>query len=232
MAKKKQQQEVNNPIEGVEQSFSRAEQFIENNMKQLGIGLGIVIALGLGYWSYGEYVTKPMEIEASEALYPAEQAFRADSLQKALNGFNGNLGFPEVAEEYSGTKAGNLAHYYAGISYMNTGDYESAIEHLDQFSSNDGTMNVLAVGLIGDAFHELNQPEEALEYYSKAASLKGTDLSTPSVMFKAAQTAEMLEDWSEALKFYQKLKMDYPNAQQSKDIDKYIMYCETQIDNA
>ncbi len=232
MAKKKQQQEVNDPIEGVDATFSKAEQFIEKNIKQLGIGLGIALAIGFGIWGYGEYVQEPLEIEASEALFPAEQAFRADSLQKALNGFNGNLGFPEVAEEYSGTKAGNLATYYAGVCYLQTGDYQNAIAYLDDFSSDDGTMNVFAKGMIGDAFLELNQPEEALEYYKKASNMKGNGLSTPYFLHKAAQTAEILEDWSTALDMYERLKVDHPNAQQSKDVDKFIAYCETKLENA
>ena len=32
----------------------------------------------------------------------------------ALNGENDNLGFIELADKFSGTKAGNLANYYIG----------------------------------------------------------------------------------------------------------------------
>jgi hypothetical protein len=32
-----------------------------------------------------------------------------------------NLAF-KIADEYSGTDAGNLANYYAGIVYLNTGN--------------------------------------------------------------------------------------------------------------
>jgi hypothetical protein len=40
----------------------------------------------------------------------------SDSLYKlSLNGSEGKFGFIKIADEYSGTDAGNLANYYAGL---------------------------------------------------------------------------------------------------------------------
>ena len=80
--------------------------------------------------------------------------------------------FLDIADEYSSTKAGNLANYYAGVCYLQLGQFENAIEYLDEFNSNDEVLSVVAKGAIGDAFLELNQPEEALEYYTAAANVK------------------------------------------------------------
>jgi hypothetical protein len=45
----------------------------------------------------------------------------SDSLYKlSLNGSEGKFGFIKIADEYSGTDAGNLANYYAGMAYLNT----------------------------------------------------------------------------------------------------------------
>jgi hypothetical protein len=38
----------------------------------------------------------------------------------SLNGSEGKFGFIKT-DEYSGTDAGNLANYYAGMAYLNTG---------------------------------------------------------------------------------------------------------------
>ncbi|KAB2814638.1 tetratricopeptide repeat protein [Phaeocystidibacter luteus] len=229
MAKKKQNQEVHSPIEGVEESISRAEQFIENNLRSVGIAIGAVIAVILLYFGYQSYIVEPAELEAQQAIFPAQEYFEADSLNKALNGYAGNMGFVQVADEFSGTKAGNLANYYAGVCYLNTGDYKNAIAYLEDFSSNDGTMNVIATGAIGDAFHELNQPEEALEYYEKAAGLSGNEFTTPIYLQKAAKTAEMLKDWKTALKYYNRMREEFPNADQSRDVEKFISYCEAKV---
>lgn len=231
MAKKKNIQQTETAIDNVDATLSRAEQFIENNLKQVLIGLGAVIAIVLGYWGYGEYIVAPLEDEAQHAIFPAQRAAQNDSLRLAVEGNINQMGFVEVADEYSSTKAGNLANYYAGMCYLQMGEFEKAIEHLDKFSSNDGVLNVQAVAGIGDAFHELNQPEEALDYYTKAANLDGNDFSTPVVLKKAAQTAEMLSKWSTALKMYKRLQKEYPDAQESREIEKFISYCE-QKENA
>lgn len=230
MAKKKQEQEVHSPIENVDASFNKAEQFIENNLSLVGIILGAILLLGAGVWGYQNFISEPNELEAQNAIYPAQQYFEADSLKLALNGGGGNPGFLQVADEYSSTKAGNLANYYAGVCYLNLGQFDKAIEYLEQYSGNDGVISVYATGNIGDAFHELNQPEEALEYYTKASNMEGNDFTTPYYINKAAKTAEMLGEWSTALKMYKRLRDDFPNSDPARDVEKFITYCENQAD--
>jgi hypothetical protein len=41
----------------------------------------------------------------------------------------------DLLKWYSGTDAGNLANYYAGMAYLNTGKYAEAIDYLG--NSND-----------------------------------------------------------------------------------------------
>jgi hypothetical protein len=56
----------------------------------------------------------------------------SDSLYKlSLNGSEGKFGFIKIADEYSGTD-GNLANYYAGMAYLNTGKYNEAIDYLNK----------------------------------------------------------------------------------------------------
>ena len=40
----------------------------------------------------------------------------------------------KLADEFSGTDAGNLANAYAGLCYAQLGKYEDAIKYLDKFS--------------------------------------------------------------------------------------------------
>ena len=42
----------------------------------------------------------------------------------ALNGENDNLGFIELADKFSGTKAGNLANYHIGMDIFKKNDYQ------------------------------------------------------------------------------------------------------------
>ena len=147
----------------------------------------------------------------------------ADSLfTLALNGADGKFGFIDIADDYSGTKAGNLANYYAGLSFLKTKKYKEAIDYLEDFSSKDELLGPIAKGAIGDAFADINQPKDALEYYLKAADAKDNNFTSPLFLFKAGNTAIELGDNSKALEIFNKIKENYPLSDEAKDIEIYI----------
>lgn len=215
----------------LDQTASKSEQFIIKNQNIIFIVLGIVVASILGYLAYQKYVKAPKEKEAANELaFPKvyfENAINntvaADSLfTLGLNGADGKYGFIDMADQYSGTKAGNLANYYAGISYLRLKKYKEAIEYLEDFSSKDELLGPIAKGAIGDAFADINQPKEAFDYYLKAANLKDNNFSTPLFLFKAGNTAIELENYSKAQELFERIKNDYPNSEEAKNIDIYI----------
>lgn len=215
----------------LDETASRSETFIIKNQKIIFIVLGLVVALILGYLPYQKYVIGPKEKEAADELaFPKTYFEQANSgtvavdslLTLGLNGADGKFGFVDIAQQYSSTKAGNLANYYAGISYLKLKNYQEAISHLEKFSSDDELLGPTAKGAIGDAFADINQPEDALEYYLKAAELKDNNFSSPLFLFKAGNTAMDLEKFSKALDIFKRIKTDYPNSDEAKNIDIYI----------
>ncbi|MDD3722444.1 MAG: tetratricopeptide repeat protein [Lutibacter sp.] len=215
----------------LDETASRSEQFIIKNQNIIFIILGLVVASILGYLAYQKYVKAPKEKEAANELaFPKvyfenaiSNSVAADSLfTLSLNGADGKYGFIDIADEYSGTKAGNLANYYAGISYLKLKKYKEAIDYLEDFSSDDELLGPTAKGAIGDAFADINQPQDAFDYYVKAATLKNNNFSTPLFLFKAGNTAMELENFSKAKELFERIKTDYPNAEEAKNIDIYI----------
>tara|TARA_R110001583_G_scaffold412_2_gene3813 strand:+ start:54045 stop:54809 length:765 start_codon:yes stop_codon:yes gene_type:complete len=215
----------------LDETASRSEKFVIKNQKTIFIVLGLIVALILGYLPYQKYITAPKEKEAADELaFPKAYFEKANSSAVAvdslftlgLDGADGKLGFVDVSNQYSGTKAGNLANYYAGISYLKTKNYKEAIAHLEKFSSEDELLGPTAKGAIGDAFAEINQPEDALDYYLKAANLQDNNFSSPLFLFKAGNTAMDLEKFSKALELFNRIKTDYPNSEEAKNIDIYI----------
>src|SRR5690606_4084265 len=119
----------------------------------------------IGYLLYNKFIVEPKEQEAMSVVFQSQEFFNdaisnpatADSLFKlALNGAEGKLGFVGVTEEFSGTKTGNLANYYAGMSYMHLKDFKNAETYLLKFKSNDEVIAATALGALGDAYSELN----------------------------------------------------------------------------
>jgi len=100
--------------------------------------------------------------------------------------------------------------------------YEDAIKYLENFDSDDELLGPTALGAIGDAFADLDQTDDALTYYEKAANKKANDFTTPLFLFKAGQTAMLLKDYSKAESLFTTIKDKYATTDQGKNIDKYI----------
>ncbi len=211
------------------EQFSRAEHFVSENRKSLLVIGGTIAALVLLYFSYQKFILAPRETEAASQMFMAERYFESDSLDKAINGDGNFPGFITIVDEYGGTKSGNLAKYYLGISYLKKGNYEQAIESLEDYSTNDELLAPVALGAIGDAYSELNQPEKAAGFYAKAAAKNQNNLTTPIHLMKLGMTYETLNDNKKALDAYNKIKKEYAESMEARDIDKYIARAEAKL---
>jgi tetratricopeptide (TPR) repeat protein len=140
----------------------------------------------------------------------------------AADGQKQMKGFEQVAEEYSLTKTGSLANYYAGICYLRTGKFEQAIEFLGKYSGNDETVAPIAIGAIGDCHMELAHLDEAVKYYTKAANKSNNNFTSPFYLKKAGFANELKGNYSEALNVYERIKKEYPKSTEAQDIDKDI----------
>lgn len=216
----------------LDETASRSEKWIEKNSKPLFYSLVGIVVIFLAFLGYNEYVVKPNELEASNELafprkYFDEASIAGSSnidslLTLGLQGADGNYGFLDIAESYSNTDAGNLANYYAGVSYLQMKQYDKAIEYLSKFDSDDEMLGPVALGAIGDAFSDINQPEDALEYYQKAANKKDNEFTTPLFLYKAGQIAMSLKDYDKAESLFTRIKEEYPKSDQGNNIDKFI----------
>ena len=214
----------------LDQGASRTEAWVEKNQKAI-LGFIIVVAVGvLGYFAYHQYIKGPKETEAMNEMFQAqnywEQALTApakDSLYNlSLQGGNGKFGFIDIIENYGGTNAANLAHYYAGMAYLNTNKYKEAIAQLDKFSSDDAILAPLAKGGIGDAFAQLGQNDEALKYYEEAANMRENDFTTPRFLLKAGIAAMSLNQNDKALAHFKKIADEYPKSTEATKAEIYI----------
>ncbi|MEP7093131.1 MAG: tetratricopeptide repeat protein, partial [Flavobacterium sp.] len=201
----------------LDETASKTEDWVAKNQKIIiGLVAGIAIAT-IGYLAYQKFIENPKQDEAANEMFVAQENFKkategvaSDSLYKlALNGSEGKFGFVKIADEYSGTDAGNLANYYAGMAYLNTGKFDEAIKYLGEFKSDDLILSALAKGAIGDAYSQKNQQKEALDYYVKAAESNKNDFTTPRFLLKAGKTALALGQKEDALKYFTDIKENF-----------------------
>ncbi len=203
-----------------------ASSFFERNQNLIFGILAAVVLIAGGIFAYYNYFQKPREERAMNALSQAQIQFERDSFALALqNPGGGNEGFLDILDRYSGTKAGNLANYYAGISWLNLGKYEAAIAHLKDFNAKGQVTPITKYGALGDAYSELGEYDKALRNYEKAAGYDNEVLA-PYYLKKAGMLSEVQGNYQKALSFYQDIKENYPNSQDGTSIDKYIARVE------
>jgi len=207
----------------VNEALAKAEGVWKNVQKPILAVLVVALVIGGGYFGYREYIQKPKEEKAADAIFKVQQYFAIDSLNLVLNGDGQNKGALYVIKNYSGTKAANLAHYYAGVSYLKLGDFNNAVKYLKDFSTDAKQVQLLALGCLGDAYAELNKKEEAIEAYKKAASTFEADENNSSeYLFRAALLSETTGKTKEALSLYKELKEQFPKTEKGFQADKYI----------
>ena len=200
--------------------LSQSEEFVRRNRNLLLGALGLVVLIVAGAFAFYQWRGSRNE-EAQAAMFPATNYFESDSLKQALNGDGQNPGMLTIADQYSGTKAGNLAHFYAGVALLKQGKFAEAQEQLKKFSSDDMLVQARAYALEGDATMELKNYAEAGDLYLKAANYKTNNLFSPQYLMKAALAQEMAKSYDEAVKTYDRVINEFQTAAEVNDAKRY-----------
>jgi len=215
------------------ESLNIREAFFMKNKKVILGAIVAVIVIIAGIFVYLTQISGPREDKASTMLGKGQTYFNNDMYDQALKGDGaGYVGFLKIASDYSGTKAGNLANLYAGLCYANLGKWAEAEKSLNAYSTKgDQMISPASQAALGDAYAHLNQLDNAVSAFKKAASLaddKSADDAnnslSPTFLVKAGEILESQGKKEEALKLYQDVKKKYVNSMlvQSSEIDKYI----------
>ncbi len=197
--------------------------FFEDYQNYLLIGVAALLLIVGGYFAYKFLLLAPKEKEAMAEMMQAEKQFEKDSFTLALdNPGEGYSGFLDIIEDYSGTKAANTAKYYAGISYLNLGIFDAAIEYLKDYDEDDLLTAIPKYGALGDAYSELEDMENAKKYYTKAVSQEANELLTPYYLKKLGMLLRSEGSQEEANKYFERIKNEFPKSTYAQDIEKYI----------
>lgn len=208
MAKKEENQDLLENPEVIAEKLEGAEHWIEENPKiVIGVIAAVVLIVG-GYFGFRYYINSQERIAQSE-MFQAVHYFEADSMDLALKGDGNNLGFEQIIDDFGMTDAANLANYYAGAICLKQGKYQLAIYYFEDFSSDDVLIQPRAYSLMGDAYMELKDFENAAKYYGKASTYNPNKFFTPSYLMKEALAYEKLNQNDKAIKVYQRVIDEY-----------------------
>ena len=219
MAEQKNQNEHLN----VEDALTQSEAFLIKYKNAIIGGVVAVIIIVAGFIMYKNLYAEPREEKAQAALFKGQEYFEQDAFEQALNGDSiGFAGFLKVADDYSGTKAANLAKAYAGICYAQLGKYEEAVKMLDDFNGKDQMVAPAILGAAGNCYAQLGQLDKAASTLLSAADKADNNTLSPIFLLQAGEILVKQGKFDDAVSAYTKIKDKYFQSYQAMDIDKYI----------
>lgn len=219
MAEQKNQNEHLN----VEDALTQSEVFLIKYKNAIIGGVVAVIIIVAGFIMYKNLYAEPREEKAQAALFKGQEYFEQDAFEQALNGDSiGYTGFLKVADDYSGTKAANLAKAYAGICYAQLGKYEEAVKMLDSFNGKDQMVAPAILGAAGNCYAQLGQLDKAASTLLSAADKADNNTLSPIFLIQAGEILVKQGKYDDAVNAYTKIKDKYFQSYQAMDIDKYI----------
>lgn len=219
MAEQKNQNEHLN----VEDALTQSEAFLIKYKNAIIGGVVAVIIIVAGFIMYKNLYAEPREEKAQAALFKGQEYFEQDAFEQALNGDSiGYAGFLKVADDYSGTKAANLAKAYAGICYAQLGKYEDAVKMLDSFDGSDQMVVPAILGATGNCYAQLGQLDKAASTLLSAADKADNNTLSPIFLLQAGEILVKQGKYDDAVNAYTKIKDKYFQSYQAMDIDKYI----------
>jgi len=226
MAKKEENKDLLENPEVIKEKLAGIEHWVEGNPKIVFGVLGAVALVIAGYFGYGHWIGS-QDDQAQTEMFQAIRYFESDSLNLALNGDGNNLGFLQIIDDYGMTDAGKLANFYVGAIYMKQGKFKPAILYLEDFKAKDLLVQARAYSLIGDAYMELKEYENAAKFYTEAANYKPNKFFSPTYLMKAALAYEKLNQNEKAKEAYQKIIDQYWDSNEYQDARKYKAKMDT-----
>ena len=207
----------------VEDALTQSEAFLIKYKNAIIGSVVAVIIIVAGFIMYKNLYAEPREEKAQAALFKGQEYFEQDAFEQALNGDSiGYTGFLKVADDYSGTKAANLAKAYAGICYAQLGKYEEAVKMLDSFNGKDQMVAPAILGAAGNCYAQLGQLDKAASTLLSAADKADNNTLSPIFLIQAGEILVKQGKYDDAVNAYTKIKDKYFQSYQAMDIDKYI----------
>ena len=197
-------------FQDLDQTALKTEMFIEKYAKQIGIIFGAILLGVLGFFAYQQFVANPKNEEATLSYQKKKKNLSEGKLEDAFGGKSAaNPGFKGTYDQFSGTSAGQLAAYNAGLLKFKEGKYQEAYDLLDKFSSDNKILMALKYGAMGDALANQNKNDDALAMLDKATSASDDPYTSYYFTRKAGILALALKKNEAAKKYFSAIDEKY-----------------------
>lgn len=214
----KNNEETRTGIDNLNDQLTGIEQKVQNNQKIIAwicIAVAAVVCIVLLY-IYA--IHKPGVEAARNAIGQADITLSEGNDSLAL------VQYKQVAADY-GHEGGNRAKLNAAILLYKQGQWQEAINYLDDYKASETLIGASSQALKGDCYVNLKNYEKALECYEKAVKISDKNPAyTPYFLMKEATVYRELKNYKEEADVYEDIIEDYPDYGPSINVDmqKYL----------
>lgn len=222
MATDKQETHDHNAIADLNQHLTNAGERVANNKKIVWWGLGILAVVAAFVLSYLFIYRNPRLNDSWSAYNKVLLQVQKGEITEEASA----KAYQNVADNFSGTPAGDCAALAAAESYYDQGKYDAAIKYLEKFSTAEPVMEAMSRVLLGDSY--VNKGAQfygkALEAYKTAVKkADGNPQIVPMTLIKEANVYDAQKNYAAALDCYEQIKEGYPQFQYGQmPISAYI----------
>ena len=197
----------------------------ENQPKLIAaaVAIAVILAVIIGGWTYVNYRNQQARGMLASAIdkynapiRPAGQSATPDQLSYASGTERAkaaNAEFTQVAQKYSFTQSGRIAHYFEGITLRDMGDTAGAEKQLNEVASSwDKNMAGLAKLALAGLYADANQTAKAIDLYKQLIDHPSNSVGKWTPQFELADLYQANNQPQDARKLYEQLQKESPTS--------------------
>lgn len=233
------QPETHTAIDEINDSLTKAELKLQDNKKMIKwvcIGGAAVVAIVLLFiyaylrpaqnsannqYGLASNVAAGYEMTANQ-LDSATNALQLDAVAKA---------YESAAKE--GFDGGNNATLMSAIYEFKKGDYNKALDYLNDYSHNDVIVAALSECLKGDCLVNLDKFEDAIDAFESAVDICNENpIIAPYALMKQAAVQRHLGNYAAEVQCYETITKQYPGyaASVNVNVENYLARAKAQAE--
>ena len=185
--------------------------------------VAVILAVVIGGWTYVNYRNQQGRGMLSSAIdkynapiRPAGQPATPDQLSYASGAERAkaaNAEFSQVAQKYSFTQSGRIAHYFEGITLRDMGDTAGAEKQLNEVASSwDKNIAGLAKLALAGLYANANQTAKAIDLYKQLIDHPSNSVGKWTPQFELADLYQANNQPQDARKLYEQLQKESPTS--------------------
>lgn len=201
--------------------YARALDFFDRQRKLVyGIiaGIVVVVLLVVGYVLY----QNRQQERAVELLGSVVQLYEQGQYNEALNGVEGTTGLLEIADDFGGTDAGNLAAFYAADALFRLGEYDRSLEYFRAYDPDKSLIGASAIAGQAAIYEIKGDYKRAGDLYRRAALFFENELRSPEYLLQAGRAYEQAGAYGDAQKAYDEIVDRFPDSSVAQGIDFHL----------